>query len=363
MMTTATERKVQFRPTAEIPARQPDTPASARLITTAAAVGIASSIIIMIAVSLNPGYWFPPNLLMPGDGPPWDVPSVHIPIGVVTVALWLATLAGAGGVVAGLIAVRRGARVSPRLLIGVGLAAVAILAVLPPAGSTDIFDYAAFGRIVTLGHTPYVWAPYHLRVDGGTFGTQIPREWARAVTLYGPLATFEQFLAASLGGSSLAAIVFWLKLWNAIAFATVSIIADRALRSNPLARMRAHLLWTVNPLLLWGLIAAGHIDMIAAGAGLIGLVVLGTGRRAGGTVPSVGRAILGGIFLGAAADIKIPYILFAVAAAWVLWRAWRPLAAMIGAALAVLVPTYLWYGPPAVRAGRRPAPRPGRRPG
>jgi hypothetical protein len=182
--------------------------------------------------------------------------------------------------------------------------------------------------------------------------------------------------------------VFWLKLWNAMTFATVSIIADRALRSDPLARMRAHLLWTVNPLLLWGLIAAGHIDMIAAGAGLIGLVVLGTGRTGrtistgrrtvsagrrtvstappvvstapsaasaisaatSSTGPSVGRAILGGLFLGAAADIKIPYILFAVAAAWVLRRAWRPLVAMTGAALAVLVPTYLWYGPPAVRA-------------
>lgn len=368
MMTTATERKVQFRPTAGIPAGQPDTPAKTRLIAAAAAAGIAGSMIVMIAVSLNPGYWFPPRLALPGEGPPWDVPWVHIPVGVVTIALWLAALAGGGGVAAGLVAARRGVRVSPRLLIGVGFAAVAILAVLPPAGSTDIFDYAAFGHIVTLGHTPYLWAPYHLRLDGGTFGTQVPHEWARAVTLYGPLATFEQFLAASLGGSSLAGIVFWLKLWNAITFAGVSIIADRVLRSDPLARMRAHLLWTVNPLLLWGLIAAGHIDMIAAGAGLIGLIVLGTGRRVGdaarsagdtaqlagdtasSAAPGIGRAILGGLFLGAAADIKIPYILFAVAAAWVLRRSWRPLVATIGAALAVLVPTYLWYGPPAVRA-------------
>jgi hypothetical protein len=358
MMTTATERKVQFRPSVFIPARQRDTPAKTRLVTAVAVAGIAGSIIIMIAVSLNPGYWFPPKLALPGDGPPWDVPSVHIPIGVATVALWLAALAGAGGVAAGVIAARRGVRVSPRLLIGVGLGAVAILAVLPPAGSTDIFDYAAFGHIVLLGHNPYVWAPYHLRVAGGTFGTEVPREWARSVTLYGPLATFEQFLAAKLGGSSLAGIVFWLKLWNAIAFATVSIIADRVLRSDPLARMRAHLLWTVNPLLLWGLIAAGHIDMIAAGAGLIGLLLLGTGRRAASAAtsaeasagPSVGRAIAGGLFLGAAADVKIPYILFAVAAAWVLRRAWRSLVATVGGVLAVLVPTYLWYGSPAIRA-------------
>ena len=302
----------------------------------------------MIAVSLNPGYWFPPKLTMPAEGPPWDLPWVHIPISVVTVALWLAALAGAGGVAAGLVAVRRGWRVDPRLLVGGGLASVAILAVLPPAGSTDILDYATFGHIVTLGHTPYVWAPYHLRIGHSTFGDQIPVEWARHVTLYGPLATFEQFLAATLGGSSLAGIVFWLKLWNAMAFATVSLVADRLLRRDPAARLRAHLLWTANPLLLWGLIAAGHIDMIAAGAGLIGLLILGTSRDTA-ELP-VTKAVIAGLFIGAAADIKIPYIIFSIAAAWALRRAVRPLLVTTAATLAVLVPTYLWYGPPAIQA-------------
>ncbi len=298
--------------------------------------------------SLNPGSWFPPKLTMPGAGPPWEVPWVRIPVGVATAALWLAALVGAGGVAAGLVAVRRGWRVDPRLLVGGGLLSVVILAVLPPAGSTDVLDYAAFGHIVTLGHTPYVWAPYHLRVDGSPFGTEVPVQWARHVTLYGPLATFEQFLAATLGGSSLAGIVFWLKLWNAIAFATVSLVADRLLRSDPAARLRAHLLWTANPLLLWGLIAAGHIDMIAAGAGLIGLLILGTSRDTAG-LPMT-RAVIAGLFLGAAADIKIPYIIYSIAAAWALRRAVRPLLVTTAAALAVLVPTYVWYGPPAVEA-------------
>jgi hypothetical protein len=29
---------------------------------------------------------------------------------------------------------------------------------------------------------------------------------------------------------------------------------DRMLRSDPARRVRAHLLWTVNPLLLWGVV-------------------------------------------------------------------------------------------------------------
>jgi hypothetical protein len=347
-MTTAADRKWPFRAFAFILTPPADASARTRKIGAAAVAAIASSIIVMIVVSLNPGYWFPPKLTMPGEGPPWDVPWVHIPVGVVTVALWLAALAGGGGIAAGLVAVRRGWRVNPRLLVIGGLLSVAILAVLPPAGSTDILDYAAFGHIVTLGHTPYVWAPYHLRVHRSLFGNQVPIEWARHVTLYGPLATFEQFLAATLGGSSLAGIVFWLKLWNAIAFATVSLVADRLLRSDPAARLRAHLLWTANPLLLWGLIAAGHIDMIAAGAGLIGLLIIGTGRDTAGL--SVTRAVIAGLFLGAAADIKIPYIIFSIAATWALRRAARPMLVTTAATLAVLVPSYVWFGPPAVEA-------------
>jgi hypothetical protein len=367
MMTTATERKAHFWPSVLIPAGQDDVPARTRLIAAAAIAGIAASIIVMIVVSLNPGYWFPPDLVTPGGGPPWVFSWVRIPVGVATVALWLAALVGGGGVAAGLVAARRGFRPKPRLLILAGLVAVAILTVLRPAGSTDILDYGTFGHLVMLGHSPYVWAPDYLRAGGSSFGTQVPLEWENHVTPYGPLATFEQFLAASLGGSSLSRIVFWLKLWNAVAFVTVSVVADRLLRFDPLARLRAHLLWTVNPLLLWGLIAAGHIDMISAGAGLLGLVILGTSRgdsarspevapaaaaRSPATVsaPSVGRAIVAGLFLGGAADVKIPYILFAVAAAWALRRARLPLLSMIGAVLAVIVPTYLWYGPPAVKA-------------
>jgi hypothetical protein len=124
-----------------------------------------------------------------------------------------------------------------------------------------------YGRLLALGHSPYVLTPEHLRHLHNAFARSVPGLWSNSVSGYGPLATMEQFVAAKLGGASTARIVFWLKLVNAAAFAALAIRAGRMLRGDPAQRLRAHLLWTVNPLLLWDLIAAGHVDVLAAAVG------------------------------------------------------------------------------------------------
>ena len=181
--------------------------------------------------------------------------------------------------IAGLAALRRGAVLPVRLLLAVAVAAVAAFTVLPPAGSTDAIDYAVYGRMVVLHRNPYVMTPNQLRRTGDPVGVAAPVEWGRHVTVYGPLATAEQYVAAELGGASAARIIFWLKLWNAIAFGAVALVLDRMLRSSPARRVRAHLLWTANPLLLWGLVATGHLDVVAAAAGLSGCSCCASGGR------------------------------------------------------------------------------------
>jgi hypothetical protein len=326
----------------------PGTAGRGRGLTVVAAAGIGIAILIMVAVSLLRGAWMLPPVVMPAVGPPWELAVRHVSADLVTYALWLAALLGGGGVAAGLVAVHRGARMSARILLIAGLIAVAMLTVLPPTGSTDALDYATYGRLLALGHSPYVTTPIYLRHMHNAFAHSVPHVWDRYVSVYGPLATMEQFVAAKLGGASAARITFWLKLWDSAAFAAVALVLDRLLRHKPAQRLRAHLLWTVNPLLLWDLIAAGHLDVLAVMAGLLGLLVLGEQHTE--ARPALWRVAAAGALLGIAADIKINYALFGLAAAWALRRSLSGLALAGVAALAVLVPSYAYFGMPAVRA-------------
>jgi hypothetical protein len=168
------------------------------------------------------------------------------------------------------------------------------------------------------------------------------------VSLYGPFATLEQFVAAKLGGISAARIVLYLKLFNAVAFGGVALVLDRLVRSDPAQRLRAHLLWTLNPLLLWDLIAAAHVDTLAAAAGLGGLLAIG--RQTPDGHPRLWRAVVAGALIGISADIKINYILLGLGLAWALRRSPPALLAAAAGGLGVLVPTYAWLGTPAAHA-------------
>ena len=312
-----------------------------------AAVCIGSSILIMIFASLVRSDWMYPPVVMPAIGPPWAA-STHVSAAVVVTSLWVATVVGAAGVVAGLVAVQRGARFNIRALLITATVAVAVLTVMLPAGSTDAFDYASYGRIVTLGHSPYVMTPYDLLQMNDAFGVSVPVTWQHYTSIYGPLATGVNYLAARLGGISVARTVFWLKLWYSIAFGIVAFVMDRLLRHDPARRLRAHLLWTINPLLLWDLVAATHVDALAAGLGMLGILALG--EHSVSARPSAPRVLTAGALIGAAAEIKINYALFGLGLAWALRRSPRALAEATAAALVVLLPGYLWFGAPAIQA-------------
>ena len=337
-------------------------PGAARLLGWLAAAAIAVSTLIIIGISVaGPNVSVPamhkPSVSTPGWPPWWH--ALHLTATFVTVSLWAAMVLGCAGVIAGLVAVARGARPPVRPVIAAAFLALAVVTVLPPAGSTDAISYAANGRMAVIGHSPYVMTPLQLRHSGDPVGRQIPvsefpSTWLNTVSVYGPVATGTEWVAAELGGSSLARITFWLKLEEALAFGAVIVALDRMLRADPARRLRAHLLWSVNPLLLWEIVASGHIDGLAALFGLLGVAALRLRRTPDGDRGQIGLrdAALAGLAIGVATGIKAEYALFGLAVAWACRRAARPLrplaAAAAGFAL-VVVPVYLAAGTPAIK--------------
>jgi hypothetical protein len=317
-----------------------------RVLSWSAMIGIGVVILVMLFIAASGPSRAVVHIPRPSFGPPWWF-RLHLSTLFVTVTLWTATAVGGAALGAGMIAVKRGWRPRIRPMIAASLLVTAAFAVLPPAGSTDALDYAAYGRIVVLGHSPYVETPYELKKSGDPIGKVAPDSWIYDRSVYGPLATMEQAAAAELGGRSAARITFWLKLWDAIAFGAVVLGLDRLLRSDPGRRARAHLLWSLNPLLLWGLMASGHVDAMAAVLGFFGLVALGAGQ--GINRPSVRRALLAGLLIGAAADVKITFGMFGLGVAWAARKSPRALVAAAAGALVALVPPYLYFGRPAIQ--------------
>jgi len=310
---------------------------------------ITAAVLIMIVLSAAGPSVTVPRIPRAGHLPWWH--ALHLTATFVTVSLWAAMALGCAGVIAGLIAVGRGARPPVRPILAAAFVAVTALTVLPPAGSTDSVSYAASGRILVTGHSPYVMTPRQLERDGDPVGRQIPSaeipsSWMNAVSVYGPVATAAEWGAAELGGTSLARITFWLKLEEALAFVAVILALDRMLRADPEMRLRAHLLWSVNPLLLWEIVAGGHIDGLAVAFGLTGVAALRSrpAREGGGSA----GAALAGLLIGVATGIKVEYALFGLAVAWACRRSVRALAAAAAGFAVIAVPAYLASGAAAI---------------
>jgi hypothetical protein len=273
--------------------------------------------------------------------PPWFV-HAHISPVLAAIVAWLAVLIGSTGVAIGLVAVRRGWRPSARRLIFGSVLAVIALMLIPPTGSADMLAYAGYGRIAALGHNPYTYWLEQLRSSGDPVGTVAGLGWLRHPSLFGPVATGTEELASRLAGDSTARTIFWLKAWNGLAYLSLVLALDRLLRADASRRIRAHLLWSLNPLMLWAVLAGGHVDGLAIGVGATALFVM---RR-----ETPRRALLAGVLLGLAAMIKIPLVLFAAGLAWGARRSPRALAALgIGAAV-VTIPGYLLAGRASVTA-------------
>jgi hypothetical protein len=276
-----------------------------------------------------------------GALPPYDL-GLQPPSWLVTVLLDAGYVLGAVAVALGLLAVRRGARV-PRAALVVAVGVAALAALVPPTGSADHLNYAAYGRIAAQGGDPYVVAPAGWAGGTDPVTSAVEAPWTRTPSIYGPVATQLQALTSRVGGDDLRTTVWAWQLLCLVAWLVVGAILHVACRTRAgreedagSAVGRAAWLWLLNPLLLGLLLMGAHVDLLGAALALATVVL------------AARRPLLAGIALGAAIGIKVTFVLVAPAVLWALWRRrgrtgrpWWPgaLAGVLGAAL-VLVPFY-----------------------
>ncbi|MEV0400491.1 hypothetical protein [Actinoallomurus sp. NPDC050550] len=283
----------------------------------AAALGLACFLTVAL---LGPSVMEP--ALPGGSGqPPYSLgvrPSPHLVIVLTAIGAGLSAL----GVGLCLYASRRGWWISPRiLLIAGGVAAVAFM-FMPPIGSADHLNYAAYGRMAVTGNDPYATTARGLPADPVIGAVQ---DWRDAPTLYGPIATAQQTFASLIGGRSVRLTVFVMSVTEVVAFLTVGLLLAHATRGDRERRLRAALLWSANPLMLYALVAGAHNDVLALAFAVAGLVVFAlpdppwshqTDAR------SLGRCVAAGILIGAGAAVKINVAIVAGGPAWILLRDW-----------------------------------------
>jgi len=270
-----------------------------------------------------------------GVTPPWHA-AVGPPPWLVTLLPVLAVVFGAGAL--SLVLLGRW-RPRPQRLAAAGFLTAAILAFLPPIGSADPLSYASYGRMVTNGHNPYTTTPASL-ASRDPVAAAVETPWQHEPSVYGPLATGEQALAAWAGGDDPAGIVLVLGLLGALAFVGVGVLLLRS-AADDAGRSRAAALWCANPLLWLQVVAGAHVDVLVAALAVAAVVAA---RRR----PAAGAALA-----GLAGVVKPPGGLVWLAIAWPARRDPRQLAKLAAAAAVVVVPAYAIAGSAAIRALQR----------
>jgi hypothetical protein len=235
----------------------------------------------------------------------------------------------------------QGWRPDPRKLLLASTVVVAIMVCLTPVGSSDTASYAAYGRIASLGRDPYqantlLWLKAH---DPSYFNV-VGWLWGHQASVYGPVATWIQSFAATIGGSSVQTTIWVLMMLNGITFLAVGLLLLKT-SDDPI---RATLFWTANPVLIQQLVGGGHFDTFVAAAAIAAIQLA---RRTKG----IWSDVLIGVIIGVGCGVKITAVLVAVGLAWPLLRRreYARIARIAVAVIATVALEYSFYGLDAVK--------------
>src|SRR5258706_7300040 len=264
--------------------------------------------------------------------PPWFV-QLHLAPWGTPLMSWIAVLLGAIGFVAALIALRRGWQPSPKRLIAGSVIAVLALMLTLPIATGDPLYYTAYGRIGILGHDVFAAGTNQFLPAGDPVAAAVRQYVPLPPSRNGPVAVLSEEAPSAMAGDSVPPTLFWLKVWNAVAYLVLVFVLDRLMRPDRMRRTRAHLMWSLHPLLLFLIMADGHNDVLAAALAAIALFAV----RKSAALHTFG----GGVLLVLEVGVKATYALFGAGMAWAVRRSPRALFALAAGATAILVRTYL----------------------
>jgi hypothetical protein len=308
----------------------------------------AALVLVLVTASLGTSAAEPP---LPGSrlSPPFVLPwraSVESTAWLVTLTLAAATILGGVGVFLALRALSRGwlPRVRPLIVFGYLAAVAAVL--VPPMGSADHLDYAAYGRIAATGGNPYVQTAHTLAAHGDPIGRAVEAPWLNTPSVYGPVGTAEQWFASVLGGTSTHTTVFVLSALGALAFLLTGAMLRRIAGDDPAARARVVIGFSLNPLLIFEVVNASHIDGFGLCFVVAALYAL-TRRR------DLAHAIAAGVLVAAGCAVKLSFGIYVLALLWGLRRRPRLAAAFLGSAAVVGLAGYAVVGARALDNARQ----------
>src|SRR5262249_57285132 len=111
--------------------------------------------------------------------------------------------------------------------------------------------------------------------------------WKGQRSVYGPIATAVQSLAAWIGGADVATTIWVLMILNGAVFVGAGYLLLRT-SDDP---VRATLFWAANPVIIQQLVGGGQIDTFVAAGAICAIQVARRGAGGGGDVP--GRGLVG----------------------------------------------------------------------
>src|SRR5450756_116635 len=278
-----------------------------------------------------------PPVLLPLTSVARDLGTPHLPNPIANLIMYASIALCCLGLAMMLWANSRGWSPNPRRVFLAAAGAVAVVVNITPVGSSDIASYAAYGRIAALGYNPYTLVPSQLPGGAGPDPTNpytnlVSIFWRGTASVYGPVATWTQLLAAHLGGAKPWLTIWVLMMMMGAAFLATGYVLLRT-AANP---VRAVLLWVANPLLIVELVMGGHLDTLVA---LFAIAAIVLSRQC----TKLRHDVVVGLLVGVTGGIKInaAFVALGIAIPLLHDRAWARLA-RIGA-IAGLTTFSLYY--------------------